>query len=142
LTVRRENYNDLIKLALQTVKKAEENAAANPTSDKIQVVIVEPQKKPYIKTIPNELKAFNEIVGGYIESYFIGENVRGAQLFIFVNEEGKLKGLPFNRKIVTGDFLAGTFLISAVNMQGDNISLTDQEAAKLVKTFTPIEVYV
>ena len=43
---------------------AEQNAAVNPTSDSIQIVVVEPNMKPYKKIIPNKLDAMREIVGG------------------------------------------------------------------------------
>jgi hypothetical protein len=35
--------------------------------DKIKILIKEPYKKPYIKEVQDELKAFKSIVGGYIE---------------------------------------------------------------------------
>lgn len=133
---------ELLKMAADYVKAAEDNAASNPTSDLIQVVIVEPNKKPYKKLIPNELEAFNEIVGGYIEIVNIGSTRTGGTIAITLNEEGKLKGLPFNRRIVNFDFLVGTFFITAYNMQGDNISLTDNECEYYIKRFAPAEVYL
>jgi hypothetical protein len=65
---------------------------------------------------------------------------------LLVNEEGKLKNLPFNRKIFyyNGNFeiLVGRIVITAYNGQGDNISLTDQEAEKYIKRFTQTEIYI
>jgi hypothetical protein len=134
--------DDLLKLAAEYVKAAEENAAANPTSDLIQVVVVEPMKKPYKKMIKNDAAAFNKVVGGYFEIVNIGRTDKGATMAIHLNEEGKLIGLPFNRRIMGFDILVGTFFISAYNMQGDNISLSDEESEKLIKRFAPLEVYV
>jgi hypothetical protein len=141
------NYDELLQMALNVVKEAEKDAKVNPTSDSIQVVIVEPFKKPYKKTIPNNLEAMQGIVGGYIENLFIGRTDKAAQVGIVLNEEGKLKDLPMNRRLVAGnrsllDFIVGTFFITAYNLQGDNISLTDQEAEKYIKRFASIEVYI
>lgn len=41
-----------------------------------------------------ELQAF---VGGYIEAVYPGWSERGQPLVLFVNEDGKRLGLPFNR---------------------------------------------
>jgi hypothetical protein len=136
------NNEDLVRLAAEYVKAAEKNAAENPTSDLIQVVVVEPMKKPYKKTIKNDAAAFNKEVGGYFEIINIGQTERGATIAIHLNEEGKLIGLPFNRRIIGFDVLVGTFFISAYNMEGENITLSNPECEKLIKRFTPLEVYV
>jgi hypothetical protein len=137
------NFIELIKLAQSVVDKAEINAAMNPSSEQIQVVIVEPNKKPYAKIIENRLGAMNDIVGGYIEIVRMGRTTpTGAELVITVNEEGKLMQLPLNRIIAGFDTLVGTFFISAANMQGDNVSIDHETAAKLIKQFTPVEVYL
>lgn len=137
-----ENFDKLIHLAKQVVQEAEANAKANPTSNHIQVVVVEPMKKPYKKTISNNLDSMREIVGGWIENVFIGETDTGARLGIVLNEEGKLIGLPFNRKITGFDILVGTFFITAYNLQGDNVSLTDEQAECFIRQFQPMEVYL
>jgi Domain of unknown function (DUF3846) len=135
------NFIELIRLAQTVVDKAEINAAMNPSSEQIQVVIVEPNKKPYKKIIENRLEAMNDIVGGYIEIVRMGQHTsNGAELIITVNEEGKLMRLPLNRIIAGFDTLVGTFFISAANMQGDNVTIDDTTAAKIIKQFTPIEV--
>ena len=61
---------------------------------------------------------------------------------IVLNEEGKLEELPFNRHIVGFDILVGTFFITAYNLEGDNVSLTNEEVEKYIRTFSPIEVYL
>ena len=41
--------------------------------EKIEILVVEPEKKPYVKKIDNSLQAMQEIIGGYIEPiYFDG----------------------------------------------------------------------
>ncbi|MBT2728415.1 DUF3846 domain-containing protein [Bacillus sp. ISL-75] len=134
--------DELIELARKYVAEAEADSLKNPATDEIQIVVVEPNKKPYKKIMKNDLKAMNEIVGGYIEVINIGTTKSGGRVAITLNEEGKLMGLPVNRAIVGFDILVGTFFITAYNMEGDNISLTDQEANYYIKRFTPVEVYL
>jgi hypothetical protein len=138
------NYKnlELIEIARKFVEEAEADAKRNPSSEKLQVVIVEPDKKPYKAIIDNSLEAFNKIVGGYIENLFIGRTQKGAKVGIVLNEEGKLIELPYNRHIVGLDILVGTFFITAYNLEGDNISLTDEEAEKFIRAFSPIEIYL
>lgn len=138
------NYKnqELIEIARKYVEEAEADAERNPTSDKLQVVIVEPDKKPYKAIIENELEAFNKIVGGYIENLFIGRTKKGAKVGIVLNEEGKLVELPYNRHIVGLDILVGTFFITAYNLEGDNISLTDEEVEKYIRVFSHMEIYL
>lgn len=140
-----EEMEHLLRLAAQVVEEAEANAAANPTSAEIQVVVVEPMKKPYKKVIPNDLDAMKNIVGGWIENVTIGETKTGARLGIVVNEEGKLIGLPYNRRIIGrggSDMLVGTIFITAYNLEGDNVSLSDDDADRLIRRFAALEVYL
>ncbi len=76
-----------------------------PADDLIRVLKVEPGTAPEIVTMPNMLDAFQEAVGGYIETVGLDANA-----VLVCNEEGKLIGLPANRQ-VGGDIIAGTFLI-------------------------------
>jgi hypothetical protein len=133
---------ELFELARRVVEEAEENAAKNPTSDFIQIVVVEPNRKPYVKEIPNTLEAMQDIVGGWIENVTIGETVKGARVGITLNEEGKLQDLPFNRRIIHFDVLVGTFFITAYNLAGDNVSLSNEECDMYIKRFSTLEVYI
>lgn len=132
----------LLKLAKEVVEKAEKNAAENPATDEVLIVVVEPNKAPYKKTIKNDLDSMKAIVGGWIEHVTIGERRNGAKLGIILNEEGKLIGLPFNRRIIGFDDLVGTFFLTAHNLEGDTISLTEEEANHFIGCFTPIQVYL
>lgn len=138
------NYKtqELIEIAKRYIEEAEADAELNPTSDKIQIVIVEPDKKPYKAIIENELEVFNKIVGGYLELLPIGRTRKGAKVAIHLNEEGKIFNLPFNRNLIGADILVGTFFITAFNLEGDYVSLTDEEVNKYIRVFTPIEVYL
>jgi uncharacterized protein DUF3846 len=143
--MRDPHIHNLLRDLVNFVKEAEENAKENPTEDRIQVVIVEPDKKPYKKTIDNSLEAMQAIVGGYIENVRIASTQKGAMVSLIVNEEGKLIGLPVNR-VIRGrggqDILVGTFFVTASNGEGDQISLTDQECDQWIRRFSSMEVYV
>lgn len=132
----------LLRLARRVVEDTEKNVEANPSSEEIQVVIVEPMKLPYKKTIKDTLEAKQEIVGGHIENVFIGETATGARIGITLNEEGKLQDLAFNRKIVNFDILVGTFFITAYNLAGEAVTLTDAECEKYIRKFAALEVYI
>lgn len=137
-----KNYDELLELAKKYVEEAAKDAEANPTSENIQIVVVEPGEKPYKKTIKNDVSEFQKIVGGYFENLTIGRSTTGVSFAIHLNEEGKLIGLPFNRRIIGFDDLVGTFFVTAYNMQGDNISLSDKEADLFIRRFSPVEVYL
>jgi hypothetical protein len=132
----------LLEIARKTVTEADADAIINPSAPEIQVVIVEPMKSPFKMIIPNTLEAFNKIVGGYIENVFVGQTKSGARVGIILNEEGKIHGLPFNRKIIEFDTLVGTFFITAYNLQGENISLSDEESEYYIERFRDLEVYL
>ena len=76
----------------------------------MRILVCEPKKLPYVKEIPKELEAMQEIVGGYIETvdfedvYYEGQS--GA--VILCNEDGIGRELPPNRA-VNGDLILGTF---------------------------------
>ncbi len=86
------------------------------------------------------------IVKGYIEHVTIGETKTGAKITAVINEEGKLNNLPYNRRIFDSkgfvDIFVGTFFITAVNLVGENVSLSDEQAEQFIKRFTAMEVYL
>lgn len=133
---------ELLKLAQKVVKEAEASAKKYPSKKVIQVVIVEPNKRPYKKIIDNDFKTMNDIVGGYTERVFISQ-FDGLKIALVVNEDGLLIQLPMNRKVVGFvNPLVGTFFISSYNLQGENVGLTDDLAETYIKRFTPLEVYL
>ena len=78
--------------------------------------------------MPNTLEAFQTAVGGDIETLGLDS---GAVLVC--NEEGKLLGLPANRR-VGGDTIAGTFLIAG-SADGEFCPLSDEDAARYGREF-------
>lgn len=92
----------------------------------MKVLIVDPLKTPYEKDIPNTLEALQGIVGGYI-----GVSPLSATAAVVYNDDGKLLGLPFNRRCRDADgrpyddFFVGTFFI--VGTKDDNFTDLDPE---------------
>lgn len=72
---------------------------------KILVCIKEPGEEPRIEPLfDNTLEAFQKAVGGYIETVTICTD-----LVLICNEEGVIKGMPYNVTICGMDFY-GTLL--------------------------------
>ena len=63
---------------------------------RIKVLVCEPGKIPYVKTIKNDWQDMSQIVGGFIEFVRI---YPGAQVSIVCNDEGMIRGMPLNREI-------------------------------------------
>ena len=80
----------------------------------IQVIIKRPGEKPKHVMLSNTLKAMQEVVGGYIETFTFAE-----EACIICNSEGKLEGLPFNVNLFGEDF-AGTIIFAGI--KGDEFA--------------------
>lgn len=94
----------------------------------IQVLKIVPGQVPETVTMPNTLEAFQEAVGGYIETVGLDANA-----VLVCNEEGKLIGLPANRRL-DDDVIAGTFLIVGAE-DGEFCSLSDGDTAHYAEKF-------
>ena len=109
--------------------------------NKMKVIVVEPEKAPYIKEIDSGLRSLQHEVGGYIEAVYPYED----PVAIICNEEGKLNGLPLNRALrdeegTIYDIIAGTFLITGLTE--DNFgSLDNKLAEKYSDKFKTPEVF-
>lgn len=81
--------------------------------DIIKVLVKQPGRPLQLGAIPNELRAFQKAVGGYVEVVSLRPD-----LAMIVNEEGKLRGLPKNFWMeVIGDYIVGTAVF--VGVDGD-----------------------
>lgn len=82
---------------------------------KIRVIIKRPDEPVgHYETIPNTLKALQQAVGGYIETVTIGK-----YLAVICNEEGRIRGLPYNCHVCDIGFL-GTII--AVGVDGEEFT--------------------
>lgn len=109
--------------------------------DTLIVLVVEPQKEPYLKEIPSGLESLQQEVGGYIQAVYPYEE----PVALICNEEGKLEGLPLNRALRDEDgdiydIVAGTFLV--VGLTDDNFgSLTVDQIRQFSEQFKIPEVF-
>lgn len=103
--------------------------------ENIKVLIIEPEKRPYISEIENHFKSMQAVVGGMFECVVLDKDAH-----LFCNESGKLIGLPGNRKI-NDDIIAGTFLICGNDRYGNSISLTDEQINTYSSLFAEPEYY-
>ncbi len=103
--------------------------------DPITVLVVEPEKVPYVKEIDPGLKSLQNEVDGWIEAVYPFED----PVAIICNEEGKMNGMPPNRALYDEDgqvydIVAGQFLV--VGLTEDNFgSLTDEQIKKFSDRF-------
>ncbi|MBR0178885.1 MAG: DUF3846 domain-containing protein [Firmicutes bacterium] len=75
---------------------------------KIRVIIKQPGRKPYVTNISDRLGNLQEHVGGYIETVTLFKD-----LVIICNEEGRLRDLPYNCRILGIDFV-GTIIFAGI----------------------------
>ena len=110
--------------------------------NEITVLVIEPEKKPYVKSIPSGLASLQKEVGGYIQAVYPWED---APCCIVCDEEGKLKNKQYNRVLrdedgYIYDVVTGTFLI--VGLGDDNfISLESKYIKKYSEIFKAPELF-
>lgn len=107
----------------------------------MRVIVVEPQKVPYIKDIENNLTALQREVNGYIQIIYPFLD----PVAIVCNDDGKIIGLPYNRVLRDKDghifdVIAGTFLI--VGIEGEDLADVPQPLiAQYMRMFEYIEQF-
>ena len=100
--------------------------------ENLRILMVEPHKAPYEASVPHELTAMQQTVGGLIEVVRNGDGT-----LIICNEEGKLLGMEGNRRI-PGDVLTGPFFV--VGDAGETFrSLTEEELERYRERFAEIK---
>ena len=103
----------------------------------IDVLIVEPEKTPHMADITGDLKSLKQVVGGYIEAVYPYDD----PVAIVCHSEGKLIGLPLNRKLEDYDIIAGTFIVCGLG-EDDFASLTPELAEKYREKFAAPEIFM
>lgn len=96
--------------------------------NKIRILVVEPNKKPYQIKIEHTVENMQNIVNGLIDYIELEHNVD-----LIFNEEFYILKLPFN-KIVKNNIICGTFFIAGQH-DGNTISLSRKQIKKYKKIF-------
>ena len=110
----------------------------------MQVVIVEPEKKPRVQNIGDSLASMQEIVGGTIQAMYPFDE----PVALICNDEGKLLNLPLNRALRDGngsvyDVVAGTFFLCGALADSDRFdSLTEEQVQHFLKRFSNPERFI
>ena len=110
----------------------------------MQVVIVEPKKKPVVQDIDSDLKSMQKIVGGSIQAIFPFDE----PVALICNEEGKLLNLPLNRALRDDegnvyDIISGTLFVCAAPPDSDRFAgLTDQQVKTYMERFAMPEMFL
>ena len=111
----------------------------------MKVLVIEPLKEPYVKSIEDDLESMQEIVGGLIQAIYPFDH---PEIALICNEEGKLKRLPLNRALldIDGniiDIVAGTFFLCSAPSDSENFeSLSDEQIERYKKRFEALEIYI
>ena len=110
----------------------------------MQVIVVEPKKKPMVQDISSDLASMQKIVGGSIQAIYPFEE----PVALICNEEGKLLNLPLNRALRDDegnvyDIISGTFFLCAAPPDSDRfVGLTDQQAKAYMERFAMPEMFL
>lgn len=98
----------------------------------IKVIRCLPGMAPEVVTIEKGLEALQREVGGYIDVVGLESGVDA-----YVNDEGLLEGLPFNRALPTSYGarmvpIVGPIIVAGHDEEGDTVSLTPTQLSKWV----------
>lgn len=108
----------------------------------MQVLVVEPERRPEVRDIDGSLKTMQEIVDGLIQPIYLDDSVA-----LLCNDEGKLMNLTANRGLRDKngqiyDIVFGTFFLCGAPADCDHFtSLTQEQIEKYRKRFRTPEVF-
>ena len=100
--------------------------------NKIKVLKIEPGQAPQVKEIRNDLASLQAEVGGLIECISFPNGCVAV-----CNEEGKLNGMPPNRRL-GADIICGPFFICDTTRNGNFTSLGKSKIAEYSQLFADI----
>lgn len=114
-------------------------------TEKLNVLLIEPNKKPCMVEIDHTLKEMQRLVGGYIEAIYPFED----EVAIICNEEGKFNGMTPNRALYAEDtkdivdiIVGPFFIVSSRSGAEDFESLPEELQNKYTKMFYTPEFFV
>ena len=110
--------------------------------NKMTVLVVEPEKVPYVKEIDPGLQSVQSDVQGWIQAVYPFDD----PVALICNDEGKLMGLPLNRALRDNrgqiyDVVAGTFLLTGLS-EDNFVSLSPELITKYEKKFRRPELFI
>lgn len=109
----------------------------------MQVLVIEPERRPKVRDIDGSLKSMQEIVGGLIQPIYLDDSVA-----LICNDEGKLMNLPANRGLrdkdrQSYDIVFGTFFLCGTPADSDHFtSLTPEQIEQYQKLFYTPETFL
>ncbi|MDD3227616.1 MAG: DUF3846 domain-containing protein [Oscillospiraceae bacterium] len=101
----------------------------------ITVLKVEPGLPPAVKEIRNDLDGLQAEVEGLIECINLPNGC-----VVVCNEEGKLNGMPPNRRL-GADILCGSFFVCGSTQGGDFSSLSKSQIAEYSQLFAEVPAF-
>lgn len=109
---------------------------------KLKVLVVEPDKEPYVKFIEPGYRSLQAEVDGTIQGVYPFADPVG----IICNDDGKWMGMPLNRALrddegTVYDIVAGTFVIAGLS-EDDYCSLDDTMIEKYTHMFKHPEMFI
>ena len=108
----------------------------------MQIVVVEPERRPEVREIEDSLTTMQQIVGGLIQPIYLDDSVA-----LICNDEGKLMNLPANRGLRDKDgqmydIVFGTFFLCGASADSDHFtSLTTEQIEQYRKMFYTPEMF-
>ena len=110
--------------------------------EKMTVLVIEPEKKPYVKDISSGLASLQKEVGGYIQAVYPFDD----PVAIICDEEAKLTGKELNRALRDEDgqiydIVAGSFLIAGLGEE-DFCSLTPEQIKMFSDMYKTPEMFL
>ena len=109
----------------------------------MQVLVVEPERRPEVREINDSLSAMQEIVGGLIQPIYLFDE----PVALVCNDEGKLLDLPANRGLRNKDgqiydIVCGTFFLCGAPPDSDHFtSLTPEQIYQYRERFYTPEMF-
>ncbi len=110
----------------------------------IVVLVVEPEKKPYLQVLDGSLESMQKVVDGYIEVVYPFDD----EVALICNEESKITGKSLNRALYNEegtmiDVIAGTFFLCCAPAVSENfLSLPEELIHKYAEFFNDVEFFV
>lgn len=102
---------------------------------KIKAVRVPTYGDPQVVEIEDSLEALQREVGGYIERVVFGRGIDA-----YVNEEGMILGMDYNRTVITpyGPIpVVGPMIVVSHDEEGATIGLTEEQIQRTLRILTP-----